>query len=54
MPHFPGRVRSLPPFEDPFDAYKLAAAGRTEIDTLEIEFWFYDSASRRDTRISFN
>ena len=101
MPHFPERLRSLPPFEGPFDAYKLAAEGcdvllasypagmaleahahetnnvgvitqgemiitiegvehryqvgdwykisagtvhaaRTEVDTSEIEFWFYD------------
>lgn len=101
MPHFPERVRSLPPFKGPFDAYKLAAEGcdvllasypagtaleehthetnnvgvitqgemiitiegvehrykvgdwykipagtvhsaRTDVDTSEIEFWFYD------------
>ena len=101
MPHFPERLRHLPPFEGPFDAYKLAANGcdvllasypagttleehthetnnvgvitqgemiltiegverrygigdwykspagtphaaRTEVDTSEIEFWFYD------------
>ena len=101
MPHFPEQLRSLPPFEGPFDAYKLAAEGcdvlfasypagtaleehthetnnvgvitqgemiitiegvehrykvgdwykipagtahaaRTDVDTSEIEFWFYD------------
>lgn len=25
--HFPGRIRGLPPFEGPFDAYRLAASG---------------------------
>jgi quercetin dioxygenase-like cupin family protein len=27
MAHFPKLLRSLPPFEGPFDAYKLAAKG---------------------------
>ena len=101
MSHFPGRLRSLPAFDGPFDAHRLSAQGcdvlmasypagtkleththetnnvgvitqgamlitvageerryevgdwyeiaagtphsaRTEVDTSEIEFWFYD------------
>lgn len=26
-PHFPDRIRRLPPFEGPFDAFRLAADG---------------------------
>ena len=26
-PHFPERIRSLPPFDGPFDAFRLAASG---------------------------
>ncbi len=26
-PHFPGPIRSLPPFEGPFDAFRLGAEG---------------------------
>ena len=25
-PHFPSRIRTLPPFDGPFDAYRLAAS----------------------------
>jgi quercetin dioxygenase-like cupin family protein len=25
--HFPGRIRSLPPFAGPFDAFRLSASG---------------------------
>ena len=59
MDHFPKRLRSLPPFEGAFDAFKLEAkdcdvlfasyhvgarvqhAARFEVETSEIEFWFY-------------
>jgi len=27
MPHFPKQIQSLPPFDGPFDAFKLAAEG---------------------------
>ncbi|MGF1514084.1 MAG: cupin domain-containing protein [Elainellaceae cyanobacterium] len=27
MPHFPQQIQALPPFEGPFDAFKLAAEG---------------------------
>jgi quercetin dioxygenase-like cupin family protein len=29
-PHFPDRIRSLPPFDGPFDAFRLAA-GRCQV-----------------------
>jgi hypothetical protein len=49
--HFPARIEALPPFDGPFDAFRLEArdcdvlfasdpAGRFEIETSEIELWF--------------
>jgi len=48
MTHSPQRLRELPPFDGPFDAFKLEAKNCDVLFALypagasEIEFWFYE------------
>ncbi len=39
--HFPGRIRALPTFDGPFDAYRLAADGWTLVTVNKSNYWVF-------------